>query len=401
MTNNRLPDQFHDGNASNPVLSPRAGERVSEERVRGITSCIAPDQVTGTAMAVVVDDVPLVHTAQVFPLPRRSKIIPADNAGGQATVVLENLDAILKSAGSDLSQVVKLNVYLAQADAMPRIQQALARAFSGETKPAVSFVVGDLSEPGALVAMDAVAVSSIESKEVKRFQSAAVLPAGPKINVSGMADTNSLPIATRKTLGKLIAAIGHVGLQAADIVQLKAFLQPMSEVNAVRKEIVEFFGGNAPPTVFVEWISSAPNPPIEIELIAAARGDFSKEPESVGFLTPPGTASAKVYSRVARVNHGNLVFVSGLYGMKASDGAGQVREIFSALGQVVKQTGSDFEHLVKATYYVTDDDASNKLNDIRPEFYNPQRPPAASKAKVKGVGLAGKTVTMDMIAVVK
>lgn len=260
----------------------------------------------------------------------------------------------------------------------------------------------------------------------------ALLPAGPKLYVSGMADTNNLPLATRKTLEKLLAAIGHLGSQRDDIVQLKVFLQPMSEVAAVRKEIVGFFGGHTPPIVFVEWISPAPNPPVEIELIAAAkerdrspvaaatnaasRGNFQAgqhvepaaggnrprpESESVSFLTPAGTASTKVYSRVARVNHGNLIYVSGLYGLKSSDGVGQVREIFDSLGEVLKKTGSDFEHLVKATYYVTDNDASNKLNDLRPEFYNPQRPPAASKAKVKGVGIAGKTVTMDMIAVTK
>jgi enamine deaminase RidA (YjgF/YER057c/UK114 family) len=121
----------------------------------------------------------------------------------------------------------------------------------------------------------------------------------------------------------------------------------------------------------------------------------------VTFLTPPGTTSTKVFSRVARVNHGKLIYISGLYGTKSSDAEGQVREIFGSLRQILERTGSDFEHLAKATYYVSDNDASNKLNDLRPEFYNPQRPPAASKAKVKGVGQPGKTVTMDMIAVTK
>ena len=104
-----------------------------------------------------------------------------------------------------------------------------------------------------------------------------------------MADTNNLPVATRKTLEKLVAAIGYLGLEKTDIVQLKAFLQPMSEVGVVRTEIVNFFGGAAPPVVFVEWISPAPNPPIEIELIAGGGGDFSKEVEAISFLTPPGT----------------------------------------------------------------------------------------------------------------
>lgn len=78
-----------------------------------------------------------------------------------------------------------------------------------------------------------------------------------------------------------------------------------------------------------------------------------------------------------------------------------MREIFQSLGNILKSIGSDFEHLVKATYYVSDDLAGSKLNDIRPEFFNPLRPPAASKAKVRGVGVPDKTVSLDMIAVTK
>jgi enamine deaminase RidA (YjgF/YER057c/UK114 family) len=96
-----------------------------------------------------------------------------------------------------------------------------------------------------------------------------------------------------------------------------------------------------------------------------------------------------------------MIYVSGLHGIKAQDAEGQVREIFGSLGEILKQAGGDFENLVKATYYVSDNAASDKLNDIRLEFFNPQRPPAASKAKVKGAGPAGKTVTFDMIAVGK
>ena len=253
--------------------------------------------------------------------------------------------------------------------------------------------------------MDAVAPvagpSRSNAKVEKGMRSFAVLPAGPKIFVSGMADTNVLSEATRKTLEKLTAAIGHLGLEKKDIVQLKAFLEPMSEVGSVRKEIVSFFDGQAPPMVFVEWISPRPNPPIEIELVAPAKGDFSPETNSVTFLTPPGTTDSKVFRRVARVNRGKLIFTSGLYSEISGDGRVQVREIFRSLNGILQQTGSDFEHLVKATYYVTDDDASNKLNEIRPQFYRPDRPPAASKAKVKAVGVPQTTVSLDMIAVTK
>jgi hypothetical protein len=58
------------------------------------------------------------------------------------------------------------------------------------------------------------------------------------------------------------------------------------------------------------------------------------------------------------------------------------------------------DHLAKATYYVTDGDASQKLNEIRPEFYPSSRPPSASKASVEHVGFPNRTVTMDLIGVV-
>ncbi|HVC96352.1 MAG TPA: hypothetical protein VND64_21890 [Pirellulales bacterium] len=48
---------------------------------------------------------------------------------------------------------------------------------------------------------------------------------------------------------------------------------------------------------------------------------------------------------------------------------------------------------------MADDDASNQLNTLRPEYYDPQCPPAANKAMVRGVGRAGRAVTLDMIAV--
>jgi len=56
-------------------------------------------------------------------------------------------------------------------------------------------------------------------------------------------------------------------------------------------------------------------------------------------------------------------------------------------------------NLAKATYYVSTDATSKALNVLRPNYYDPKRPPAASKALVPGVGREGRTLTLDMIAV--
>lgn len=371
------------------LLSPLAG---ADAAVR----CIDPDPKTGASLAVVVDPAPLAHTTQLLPLDASGAVIGKGDAAAQAGAILDALGAVLKDAGSDLRRVVKLNVYLGQPDAMPAVRAALARRFRGGTKPACCFVAGALPHPDARVAMDAVAVCDDGGEGgVRRLRSAAVLPAGGAVYVSGQAEKGDLKEATLKTLESLRATLEHLGLDRSHVVSIKSFLQPMSRVAEARQVIREFFGNAPPPMVFVEWTLSAP---IEMELVAAGPGQPAAG-DTVEFITPPGMKASPVYSRVARVNRGRHVFVSGLYGSKAGEAGDQIRDIFAELGRLLKAAGSDFKHMAKATYYVADEPAGKKLNEIRPEFYDPQRPPAASKAPVQSVGLPERSITLDMIAV--
>jgi enamine deaminase RidA (YjgF/YER057c/UK114 family) len=77
----------------------------------------------------------------------------------------------------------------------------------------------------------------------------------------------------------------------------------------------------------------------------------------------------------------------------------EVTGAFSQLEDLMRVSGSDLRHLVKATYYVSGEAASLGLNQQRPRYYDPARPPAASKALVIGVSAGKRTLSMDMIAV--
>jgi enamine deaminase RidA (YjgF/YER057c/UK114 family) len=173
----------------------------------------------------------------------------------------------------------------------------------------------------------------------------------------------------------------------------------MEQFHVVRQQVARAFAGQKPPPVtLVEWSSSLP---IEIEMIAfAPAGNSSPEPRgTVSYVTPPEMKPSPLYSRVACVHGGKMIYVSGLFAEKPGSGEAQVRDLFASLQGALKIAGGDLRHLVKATYYCSDNDASEMLNKIRPEFYDPQRPPAASKAMVRGVAAADRSVTMDMIAV--
>jgi len=77
----------------------------------------------------------------------------------------------------------------------------------------------------------------------------------------------------------------------------------------------------------------------------------------------------------------------------------QAVAVFQQLQEILSKVGSDMRHLVKGTYYVSDDDAARWVDRTRLRVFDPLRPPAASKLMVHGVGLSQRTMTVDMIAV--
>jgi enamine deaminase RidA (YjgF/YER057c/UK114 family) len=371
---------------------------------------VGKDPISGLAQAVVAQPAPLIHTAQLLPLDRDGKLVGPGNAGKQAAQILKNILEALKSVAPE-ARVLKLNVYLANESVLPHIESALRHPFPRKEMPAVSFVVTPLAMPDALVAMDAVA-TDVNAKGVgstvklllspylsgsPQFAQMSILPTGGAVYISGQAKTNTtLATSTRTTLASLQATLDFLRLNRSDVVQVKCFLNPMAQLESVKNEIANFFAPDtAPPCVFVEWTAKNPQP-IEIELIA--RSDSAQT--DLDFINPPDLVSSKVFTRVVRVNRGGRIYCSSLYGEdKSNSAADQVNSIFNQLGAVLKIAGSDFDHLVKATYYVSTPDASNQLNVLRPKYLNPDRPPAASKAMVQALGVPGKTVAVDMIAV--
>lgn len=367
---------------------------------------IKSDAARGTSLAVVAENVPLVHTTQFFPLDKKGKVVGGNNAAKQIQQTLENLEEALKASASDLDQIVKINVVVAKEEIVAEVEKVFSKKFK-KSRPATSFVVGGLPNPAALVAMDAVAqcktgtpmkrISVAKIVDGAAFAQVSSLSPGGAVYVSGQAKPGELAEATTKTLESLGDTLKFLKLEKTDVVQIKCFIQPASDAEIAKKQIANFFeGGTVPPLVFIDWIS--PKLPIEIEMIVAAPENRAAK-ESITYLTPPGFQPSNVYSKVARVNYGRLVYVSGLYGNTPQNPEKQILEIFDSLKQIAQEAGSNFDSLAKATYYVSSAEAGGKLNELRPKFYNPKRPPAASKALVKGVGREGMGITFDMIAV--
>jgi len=372
------------------------------------------DAPAGMSQAVVVRGLPLVHTRQLLPLDREGKLVGEGSADKQIEQVLTNLEAVLGAAGSGLGDLVRLNVYALSHQTADRVRQQLSKRRDLGIRPAITTVLTPLPHRKALVAVDAVAVAAATNLRLvpgptltlvrcpsvagdKDCADAAVLPPGGVAYLSGVPATGGLAVsAVAKSLSTLSQTLAEMKLSPANVVQVKVFLTPASSAEEVLGEIKKLFPGQpTPPVVFVEWIASAP---VEIELVAhLPPGD--KPGEGLQYYTPPGVRPSPAFSRVALVRAPRQIFISGLSPRGEGTIGAQTRDVFRHLQQILAAAGSDMGHLAKATYYVSEDNAAHALDKVRPEFLDPQRPPAASKVLVHGVGQAGRTLTIDMIAV--
>ncbi|MFI5279454.1 MAG: RidA family protein [Gemmatimonadales bacterium] len=98
----------------------------------------------------------LYTAGQVALDPATGNIVPGD-VKAQTGRVMENLQAVLKAAGTSFSKVVKTTVFLATMDDFAAMNEVYAHAF-GDHKPARSTVAVKTLPKNALVEIDIVAL---------------------------------------------------------------------------------------------------------------------------------------------------------------------------------------------------------------------------------------------------
>lgn len=354
-------------------------------------------------IAVRVDHASLAHTTQILATEEH-----CESAREEIESVIDELETSLTSYESTRSDLVKVNIYVDSPETHLAAIDFLLKWCPKTATPAVSSVTSSLPRKRRF-GLDAVfvvrrtvgahnvihRVAAARSTKVQRAQTS-VLPVGDAVYVSGQAQPGELALATRDTLSGLLKTLEFMGLDRSDIVQLKCFLQPMDQVAVVEAEIAKFFDRDVIPAVsYVEWITGGSRP-IEIELVAAA--PKLRTSETVSYYTPPGMKASPVFSRVARIHGDRRVYVSGLFPAESGSVGSQVDSIFEKLIRTLKPTRANLRHLAKATYYVSDAEVSTELNRRRPHYYDGQRPPAASKATVRGVGVKDRRISIDIIA---
>jgi len=100
----------------------------------------------------------LVHCSGQVGFDPKTMTLVSGGIAAQTERVLQNLTAVLKAAGSDVSKVVKCTVYLKSMDDFAAMNAVYAQHFPGDAPPARSTVEVARLPKDALVEIDCVAL---------------------------------------------------------------------------------------------------------------------------------------------------------------------------------------------------------------------------------------------------
>lgn len=120
-----------------------------------VATADAPAAIGPYSQAIVVNG--LIYTAGQIPLDPVSMDVDGSDIEAQSERVLRNLDAVLKEAGSSLSQVIKTTCFLVDLNDFAAFNAIYGRWF-GDHKPARSTVQVAKLPRGVLVEVECIAV---------------------------------------------------------------------------------------------------------------------------------------------------------------------------------------------------------------------------------------------------
>jgi len=140
------------------AVNGAAAQEKSEPSIQYIPLDPTIDAPPGTfTSAVMVDQMPLVHTRQLFPFDPDGVLIGENSPDKQIEQLLDNLETVLKQSGSELNKLVRVNVYALSKTLVASFQQQLGNRLSSSIRPAITAVLTPLPHRGVEIALDAVA----------------------------------------------------------------------------------------------------------------------------------------------------------------------------------------------------------------------------------------------------
>ncbi len=285
----------------------------------------------------------------------------------QTKAVLNSMSQTLTKAGSSLSMVASVNVYLKNAADAAAMTEVWRETFP-KNPPARTTVISDFVVPGALLEMSAVAIPtggervvvtptgwsttnpySYAIKSGDFLFMAGLVSRGAKDNTPVEGDMTTQMNTIMANAAELLKAAGF-GLE--HVVANRVYITDGTKFGEMNKAYVPHFPKDPPTRATV--IVGLPGPQYQVEITMTA----NKRPKQA-FATPaadgtPGRPSATLSSAI---KVGNTLYLAGLLGNNADNKGNmeaQTKETLARVGRTLTAAGFSWSDLVDGMVYITD-----------------------------------------------
>ena len=313
-------------------------------------------------------------------------VSPLSGKGLLSQQVRDALKALLKVSSG--ASIVKLRAFVAGSGDLRRVPAIVSETFTEKhlPLPAVSVIqIGALPMEGAQVVIESIAVAKKEMN-----------PSG-LVFVSGQAASSDTPlqkVATlaQKSIADLKTALQAAGAGPADALRVTCFCSTLEDHTAVRAVVETDYRHAA--LNFVQLQRSPFRSVVDCEAIAKAS---RKAQGRVQFENPAGLTQSPNFSQLALVSAPRLVF-SGTqvsYGYQDSD----ARLAFQRLAKALEAGGSSVKDIAFASFYPLSSSIAEQVRRIRFEFFDKQRPPAATMQPFEGLPAMDAGFAVEVVAI--
>ena len=302
----------------------------------------------------------------------------------QTRQTFANLKRILETAGSDLSRVVSVSVYLTDDRHYDAMNKVFRETFPSDA-PTRATVRTDLAAPAGYIEISMIAAGpdvSIRRITPEGWQPSGAgyaygILAGDTLFVAGLVSNDpsgggivngDIEVQAKQTLDNLGAVLKAAGMDYGDVASNRVYLRDGRDFGGMNDVYRTYFSEAPPARATVRAGIMHPDLRIEVHTVAVKDGSrkVGGEARAGSVLSPSIVAGGRQYL-AGMVGRGPDGYAPG-------DVAAQTRQALARLEATLKAEGLGFEDVIETTVFLTDVRHFGIMNDIYREVVPGPRP---------------------------
>lgn len=314
---------------------------------------------------------------------------PLSGKGLLSQQVRDAIKAIWRTNGS--ASVVKIRALVAGTGDMRRVQAIVSEMFAEKrlALPVLSVVqVGGLPMEGAQVVLEA---TSLARKPVNPQGLAFISGKGAAAPLNPDKPNAPVLALAEKSVADLQTALTGVGLLGADVLRVTCFQSSLEDVTQVQQLVARQFPGA--PAVFAQTQRSPASHVVECEAVARLK---SATGGSWKVMNPPGLPASPAFSQLAVAGPGQVVLTGSQLAFRSQDS--DVRLCFDRMKKQLEESGSSMKNVFWSSIYPLSRTVTQKVRDIRFEYYDKANPPASTVMNFEGLPSLDASFSLEVIA---